>query len=207
MNTENSGKLYILPLDYEFGYVYAELLDYSDTQSFDGILVRIYALDCDASKKVGEYPIEDIVSSNVIFGPVPINKYPNVKGKNAWKYIGKNVNYTRNSLFFKRLRGLLFKSKNWEDLETWFKFEWDNDDFEAIQCTYDEVRNLETTILNHLDGIKVMVTMMKIIEKGEKVKDYYNLLELGMINLYIRLVNTYYSKEESKELLKEVKFP
>jgi hypothetical protein len=42
MKIENSGKIYCFTLDFDFGYCYAQLVDYSGKYDFDGRLIYTY---------------------------------------------------------------------------------------------------------------------------------------------------------------------
>jgi len=204
MNTEYSGNIYSIKLNFDLGYVYAELLDYSDVQEFDGILVQIYSYNViNQPKNIDD--IEVIKSKGILFGPVPINKYPNIKGKYAWKYIGKTNNYSKESLWFKNLRGLINEDDNWNNLKPWFKSKAFSNDSDYIECDYKEVRRLETLILNHSEMVKIKVTMLYLITKGENVEDFYDLNKIGNRNMYLQLINTYFDVTKTEKLLKFLK--
>ena len=89
MLSEYTGNIYRFPLDLNQGYAFGQILDYSDVSAFDGILIRVFNKIQD---DLSEVSISDIIATGIMFGPVPINKYPNVKGKNAWKLLGKGLN-------------------------------------------------------------------------------------------------------------------
>jgi hypothetical protein len=198
MNLENSGKIYKFLLDFDKGYAYAEILDYSDVSGFSGILIQVFNY---IGEKDDSSAISEVKKSGIMFGPAPVNKYPNTKGKGAWKLYGKDENFNTVPPSFKFLRGLLVNN-NWADLGPWFIQDWFGDNkTDGIESNYEEVRNLETMILNHPDSIKVKITMMKIIEAGERVADYYDLEDLGNKNLYLQVVNTYYDKDTTELLL------
>lgn len=72
------------------GYAYAELLDFSDVSEFDGILIKVFE---HVDKKVdqGEMDISEISLSKIRLGPLPVNKYPAIRGKNCWSFLGKGT--------------------------------------------------------------------------------------------------------------------
>lgn len=83
MKNEYSGNIYKFPLKFDKGYAFAEVLDYPDISDFDGILLQVFnAIDKDKDSKT--YSIKDIKATGIKLGPLPVNKYPNIKGKGAW---------------------------------------------------------------------------------------------------------------------------
>src|SRR6185295_406132 len=105
MIRENSGLIYKIPLNFDRGCMYGEVMDYTDISDFSGLLIRIFKYrDSDRSLSTN---IKAIVNSGIFFGPVPVNKMPNKKGKGAWKLTGKSedVMPEAGSLYFKDLRG------------------------------------------------------------------------------------------------------
>ncbi|WP_157208247.1 Imm26 family immunity protein [Mariniflexile maritimum] len=202
MKTEFSGNIYRISLDFDLGFVYAELLDYTDVREFDGILIQVYNYIETGNEK--QIDIEKIKSNEILFGPVPINKYPNNKGKFAWKYIGKSNSYSKEFPWFKSFRGLINKDDNWSNLSPWFKANIHGIDSNSIEYNYEDVRRLETLILNHPEMVKIKVTMLLLINKGEIVRDFYDLTNIGNRNMYIQLINTYYDNNKVEELLKYI---
>lgn len=197
MKTEHSGEIYRFDLLFGKGCAFAELLDYSDVLAFDGILIQVYNLVVEKNTSIC---IDEIISSGVLFGPAPIHKYPNTRGRGAWTLIGRNEKYSKNPPFTKDLGGKI-NTNDWANLKPWFKeYRFDRKS-RGTECDYEDIRGLETMILNHVQTIKDKITMMIIIKEGGNVSDYYDLRELGNHNIYLQLVNTYYSKEQANKLL------
>ncbi len=200
MKEKNSGNVYAINLDFDFGSVYAGLLDYTDVRDFDGILVKVY-------RSVREIKEKEVFAlDDFLFGPVPINKYPNTKGKYAWKLLGKCYSciINPNDLWFKNLRGIINKDNDWSNLEPWFKSKPFTENYNEYKADYADIRELEILILHHLEMVKIKSTMLLIIEAGKNVDDFYDLKQIGNQNMYIQLVNTYFNKEKSRELLKVI---
>ncbi|PKB18352.1 hypothetical protein [Flavobacterium sp. 5] len=204
MKTEYSGNIYSISLEFDLGLVYAELLDYSDVHSFDGILVQVYAYKASSDEKSIDN-IDEIRSNGILFGPVPINKYPSIKGKYSWKYIGKSINYSKESPWFKSYRGNLFKENNWYNLKPWFKSKDFENDSKDIECNYNEIRRLETLIINHPETIKMKVSMLYLIQQGKNVGDFYDLSVIGNRNMFIQVINTYFDNDKVELLLSDAK--
>lgn len=200
MKKETSGSIYQISLDYEMGYAYVELLDFSDTHRFNGILVQVY----NYHGKIGsslEDTINDIVSSGIMIKYLPIVDYPKTKGKDAWKFIGKRDDFLKESPYFKEFKGIIFEEDDWSNLSPWIKSNDFSDNPEYIICEYEEVRNLETLTLNHAAGIKEKIIMLHLIKEGNNVNDFYNLKNRGKRNLYLQIINTYFDKDKAKELI------
>lgn len=199
MKLDYSGNIYKFPLDFEKGFGFAEILDFSDFSNFDGILVRVFNF-IEKEKNDNNRNICEIKNAGVMFGPLPINKYPSPRSKTGWVLYGKDEKFDKTPPFFKHLRGLL-NDNNWANLQPWFKQGRFNKKIEDVECKYEEIRHLETLILNHVDSIKIKATMMKLIEEGEDVSKYYDLKNLGYKNLFLQIVNTYYEKKIAEKLL------
>ena len=197
-----SGSIYKFQMEFGLGWAFAELLDYSDESEFDGKLLQVFNV-IDTEKTQNLRSIEEIKDSGVLLGPAPVNKYPNIKGKNAWILYGRDEKYSTDTIVSKKLRALLVKN-NWADLKPWFKQYPFQPKLQPIECDYEEVRHLETMILNHPDTIRIKATMMKLIGKGEKINSYYDLKDMGNKNLFLQVVNTYYEKEIADELLSQI---
>ncbi|HYG17152.1 MAG TPA: Imm26 family immunity protein [Bacteroidia bacterium] len=203
MKAEFSGNIYRFPLDFGMGYGYAELDDFSDVYSFDGILVTVFKL---IDKEDKEHTIDEIRSSGILFGPVPIFRYPPKRGPLKWRLIGKNPDYLiKEWPVFKYYQKLL-KSKDWSRADYWMKRDRKSDTISGVieYVSYEIVRYLETTILNAAEGVASKITMMQIIANREEVSGYYDLNLLENRNLYAQLVNTYYDKETAARLLEEI---
>lgn len=202
MKIEYSGNIYSIKLEFDLGLVYAELFDYSDVSDFDGILIQVYDYnDVNVEKNIND--IEEIRDSGVIFGPVPINKYPSIRGKFSWKLVGKNSNYSKESPWFKSFKGNFFKENNWNNLNPWFKSKYFDSNSKDIECNYTEVRRLETMILNHQEMVKIKVTMLYLIKQEKNVGDFYDLTKIGNRNIFIQLINTYFDSSKVDLLLLE----
>ena len=193
-----SGKIYAIPLDFGYGFLFAEISDFSEISEFDGILAKVY--NYRVNELSVDIPIDDIVSSGLLLFPMPMGKYPATRGKYAWKLWGENPAHDYTPPIFKSYRGVL-KAKNWSALTPWFKQSPFTENFYDEKCVYDEVRHLETMKLNHQDLIKIKCTMRLFINDGKAVSNFYNLAEMGYRNMYVQVVNTYYDLEKANELL------
>jgi hypothetical protein len=201
MKKEHSGKIYRIKLEFEMGYVFALILDYSDISEFDGILVQVYNyIEQQQNERVS---LDDIINSGIMIGPMPMSKYPTEKGKYSWSYIGKTESYNQDVIFFKELRGMLNKDANWANLKPWFKFNPFEGNVVSEEVDYSEIRKLETAILNHPNMIKIKSTMLKILTDSGIVSDYYNLDDIGNRNMFLQVANTYCDLDLMEKILKE----
>ncbi|WP_305952114.1 hypothetical protein [Emticicia oligotrophica] len=190
---ENSGKIYRFKLDHNLGFGFAEIYDFTDTSPFDGIIIYVF----DKIEKVEKtaYSINQIRDSKIALGPIRINKLPNVKGKLSWKFLFQNNSFLISELpKSKELRGLLNKNADWSKIDGWYT---SDNQF----ANYEKIRPLETRILNHPSNVITKFSMKVLIRNNENISSYYDLNDLGIRNLYLQLVNTYYSKKDVEKLL------
>ena len=199
MIEENSGKIYRFPLIDNLGYGYAELLDYSDVA---GIFIQVYDIFSEGSKVI--LKLEDILNSKILFGPETINKFPNVKGRKSWKYVGRNENFTKEFPSFKNYFGYL-GAMDWSVLKPFKEVVGFGLNTRSYVKDFEEIRHLPPTILNHKDSIPDKISMMKIIQMDNNVFDYFDFTYIGNRNIYVHVINTYYPKEKADELIKELK--
>lgn len=197
MIKENSGKIFRFKLDFNMGFGYAEQVDFSDVHTFDGILILVYKLIDDS---IVERSIDEIRKSGILFGPVSIFRYPPQRGKGAWKLLCIASDFIINELPPIKFMSGSKPIKDWSKTKgQWYKYtNWKAD---PIKVNYEDVRYIETSTLNSSTGIVSKITMMKIIQSGERVSNYYDLTDLGYKNIYIQIVNTYYDKDTAEKLL------
>lgn len=201
MIKENSGNIFRFALDFEKGYAYAQIFDLSDLLGFSGKLIQVFNLIDNSSDSMAD--IQNVKSSGILVGPVPVNKFPNIRGKDSWKLISKTETMQFTPPIFKDYRGILNKN-DWSELKPWYKEDRFENKFESNVFDYEDVRHLETIILNHLKAVSIKCTMMKIISEGDSVKNYYDLNEVGIRNTYLQIVNTYYPREVALKLLRVI---
>tara|TARA_R110000868_G_C10575404_1_gene738131 strand:- start:50 stop:664 length:615 start_codon:yes stop_codon:yes gene_type:complete len=201
--TENSGKIYRFKLDHNFGFGFAEIYDFTDISEFDGKI--IYTFNRIDSEEKSDYDLKKITESGISFGPIRTVSFPGTRGKYATKYIGQRTDLMINEIpVTKEYHGLLINENNWDNLTKWYF----SDKFEKLHSNfvnYSELRNLETRILSSIVGIATKLTMKKIIDENKKVSDFYDLRQMGNLNLFVQLINTYYPIELTEKLLTEIK--
>lgn len=202
MKLETSGKIFRFPLDFDMGYGYAEQNDFSDIYTFDGILVSVFKL---IDTSIEDRSLEEIKQSEKLFGPVPIYRYPPSRGKSKWVHFATTPDFlVKKWPVFKMYQGNDYDSKDWSKLSKWRIVDREKMDFDLTFHNYEHLRHLETTILNTAEGVATKITMMKLIENGKNVDEYYDLNQRENHNLYVQLVNTYYKKETAAKLLEIV---
>ena len=202
MIKENSGKIYRFQLDHNLGYGFAEIYDFTDIHDFDGVVCYVYnRLDKEISP---EYNLIDITKSGISLGPIRLNRIPPTRGKYASKLIGQKSDFLINKEpVSKQLQSLIIKHQNWNNFNEWYRS--DYTDIDSRFTEYKNVRRLETTILNHIAMVSTKFTMKFLIDNKENIADYYDLSEIGNLNMYIQLINTYYPLGKTEELLAELK--
>ena len=202
MIKENSGKIYRFKLDHDLGFGFAEVYDFTDHSMFDGRLVYVYnKID---KKNEKEYRISEIRNSKIALGPIRLYKFPASRGLHSWKFLFKTDELLITELpETKENHSLSFKDDNWSNLKTWYR---SRRDFKnsIVYVDYEEIRHLETRIISSPSGVVKEFTMKVILDRNEKVSDYYDLSDLGNKNLFTYLINTYYPLKPAKKYLKQI---
>jgi hypothetical protein len=205
MIKENSGKIYRFKLDHNQGYGFAEIYDFTDFDEFDGRIIYVYNLIDEEPKT--KYDLENINKSGIAIGPIRMMDFPGTRGKYASKYIGQRNDLLVNEIpVTKELKGIIIDESNWNNFKSWYRSDY-LENGELKFSRYSELRNLETRILSSIVSVTIKFTMKKIIDNGKDVAEYYDLNEIGNYNMFIQLINTYYSLEKATELLSKTKNP
>ena len=197
MVIENSGKIYEFKLEHNLGYAYCQFNDFTDVVQFSGKLISVFSIikpDKDPTPT-----IDQIINSPILFGPHPLLKFPNARGKGAWKIIGQIIMASIPEIIFKDVRDNYIK-KDWTKLKGWFYYknflgERSND------CDYEEVRHLELPVLYGMKTIETRTAMHLLLLDKKNVADYYDLSDFYLRNVYIDIVNTSFNLEEANKLL------
>lgn len=198
MIDEKSGYIFRFPLEHNLGYGYVEVLDSSDSGTCE-FLAYVYNY---FDKGEISNDVTKIVETGIYLGPLNITRYPNTKGKNAWKLVGRNENFIKNFPDSKDYAGDI-GYYDWSKLHPWRYFKGLEWDFEEVE--YEKVRNIEiVTLYTHKDSLPEKVTMKKLIVMGKKVGDYYDFSDLGTRNVFVQVINTYFPQEKVEELIKEL---
>ena len=202
MIKDNSGKFFRFKLDFGFGFGFGEVYDFTDIHSADGTKVFVYnRIDSDAKKS---YNLTDITNSGINLGPISLYRYPNSRGIGAWKYLLKSDNHIiEDTPITKESPQLTPWTYDWSMVQNWYKS--DRDPVKKSEfLPYEQVRHLETRILNSNSSIVKKATMKLLIDNDRNVAEYYDLFDIGNANMFVQLVNTYYSTEKCRKLIQLV---
>jgi hypothetical protein len=202
MIKENSGKIYRFRLDHNLGYGFAEVYDFTDHSEFDGRIVYVYNRHDKIEEK--EYVYSNIKVTGLALGPIRLYKFPNTRGLHSWKFLFQTESLMIDALpETKELRGLVSNNNNWDNLSDWYSSNYDPKKM-AIFVPYEKLRHLESRILNSPSGVATKFTMKIILDKGQKVTDFYDLNELGNKNMFVQTINTYYPLTKTKLFLEQI---
>ncbi len=204
MIADNSGKVYRFKLDHDLGYGFAEIYDFTDELSmFEGRIVYVY--NKHDKEAYPSYELSAIRETGIALGPIRLHKFPNTRGLHSWKYLFKTDDFLIYEVpETKELQGLHWKEDNWDNFKgKWYKSNYDKKHLPNY-VDYQSVRHLETRIINPPSGVVKKFTMKVLLDNGEKVSDYYDLVDLGNRNMFVQMVNTYYPLEKSKLYLKQL---
>jgi hypothetical protein len=197
MIDENSGKIYGFPLLSDLGYAFGEILDFSDVS---GIFIKVNNY---FSSKNDKPNINKIINSPKLFGPERIHRLPNTRGKGSWKYIGKNENYEKNFPSFKFSKDNS-DVLNWAKLKKYRKVTGYGLNETSYELPYEEIRHLPEKMIRHKNIIPMKISIMRLLQLGRNVYQYYNFLDIDNRTIYLEIINTYYPKEKADELIKEL---
>lgn len=199
MIENNSGKIYVIPLEFKLGFTLGKFVDYTDIAPFDGAL--IYVLNKQFYDVNNLPSSEEIELLKVLFGPVPLNKYINEKGKGAWKKTGKIKVVNKSLPVFKDTNQILTlnKSSDWSTVGGWRKryFNQGEGPFD-----YEDVRHLEMLTLYDMRNVEIRATMHFLLLNNLKIGEYYDLRDENYKTIYLQMVNTSFDKKEAKRYLK-----
>jgi hypothetical protein len=203
MIAENSGKVYRFKLDHNLGFGFAEVYDFTDLSMFDGRVVYVYNRHDGETKS--SYELSEIQRTGIALGPIRLNQFPNVKGLHAWKFLFQTNHLLIQELpEYKILQGLELQETNWDDFKgKWYSSKDNISKGLPTYVDYEKVRHLETRILNSTTGVVKKFTMKVILDRGEKVSDYYDLADTGNKFMFLQLVNTYYPLQKTLEFLRQ----
>ncbi|MGN6493383.1 MAG: hypothetical protein ACTHLE_15385 [Agriterribacter sp.] len=199
MKINNSGRFYAVPLDFQLGYYYCYINDFTDIDPFSGLVIYLISSWVKTSNEI--ITVQEIKNTERLFGPVPLNKIPNVKGKNAWKSLGQVKDLDDRVPSFKYTQNLitLQKTNNWCSVSGWKKVL--NFYQYSGPVDYEDVRYLETTTLYDMQGIIIRTTMHHLLLNKKKVQNYYDLNDSRIRMIYLQMVNTSFDKKLSEKYL------
>jgi hypothetical protein len=199
MIEENSGKFFRFKLDFDMGFGFAEAYDFTDINSADGSIVFVYNRIDKEIKKT--YKLEELTSSGIALGPIRLFRYPNSRGTGAWKFLMKHGNFIiEEPNITKDAQDLTPLVYNWDTLKSWHTSDYGMRESPRY-VSYNEVRSLETRIMNSTTGVVKKMTMKKLIGEEKSVSQYYDLTESGNRNMFLQLINTYYPLDKAKQLI------
>lgn len=198
----NSGKIYLFSLDFNLGYGCCRFDDFTDVASFTGRIIYAYNVFFERMEKLPS--INSIVNSKILFGPSPLYREPNIRGKGAWKNIGKIIDVDTALPVFKITNHTitLWKTNDWSSIDSWQKKY--NFNTGSGYCDYEYLRYLELPILCSMREIEIRTTMHFLILNKKNIQDFYDLNDSENRNIYLKMVNTSFDKKRALALLKMI---
>jgi len=200
MQAERSGEVYRFRLEHGQGFGYAQLLDFSDLSNISGWIIYVYNRFDRNAKLIPS--LESITNKGVFMGPLTHCGYPARRGRYAWKHIGKTDSLITAIYPTKKyLQGNIVKDNNWANLAPWFRAVGIGIGCKKIESSYEEIRSLETGILDTQPSTVTKVTMKRLIDAGANLREYYDLSDEINKSCLVEIVNTYYPLETTLKLL------
>lgn len=199
MIEKNSGNIYKLELEHNLGVCFLQTVDFTDIAPISGHLIYLYNY---FTNRESNYNIEEIEKLNFAMKSICLYKFPTKKDTNI-KLIGKTKLIANKVLpAFKDINSIEFYyTRNWNVLDRWFC---SNNSSETKFCDYSKIRHLETKYLRTINYLTIKITMYYILKNKLEISNYYNLKEDFYIDIFIDLINTYFTLEETLFLLKKL---
>lgn len=174
-------------------YAFCKFFDFRHLSEFHGLLAQVFDHFSDSE----ENSIEHLKSSDWLFGPRSMHKWPNLRKDTGWKSLG--ILSAPDDEIVPDFKGTL--SRIVEDefkIDRWYAI---HNLTGGEDCEYRQVQHLERIILTTSSLGLVWRTGMEYCRlNGLHVKDYYDLNELGIRNMYYQMINVPLYKEIPKEI-------
>src|SRR5882757_6828252 len=173
-------------------YAFCKFFDFRYLSEFHGLLAQVF----DHFSDIEENRIEDLKNADWLFGPRSMHKWPNLRKDTGWKSLG--ILSTSGDDIVPDFKGTL--SRIIEDdskVERWYAIHNLNG---GEDCEYRQVQHLERMILTTSSLGLVWRTGMEYCRiNGLPLKDYYDLKEEGIKNMYYQMINVPLYKDIPKE--------
>lgn len=91
----------------------------------------------------------------------------------------------------------------WSEKRNWSMVEYSREgELSRSICTLEEMKNLESTILQTWETSVLKMEIWSMILMNKDLKRALNFSEIGIRNLFVQVVNTYFEKPEIENLVK-----
>jgi hypothetical protein len=195
----STSKIYKLKLDHNCGEMFAIIDDLTNVSEFDGRVVSVFLLD----RLRKSVKIKSDQKDSVL-GPFLLYKMPSKRSNKNWEFIENSDCLYSSIPNTKETNNKLMGQPDWSGVSKWYINGDVYDEFNNIKFfEYEEVRRLESQILQTPNGICIKATMFQLIKSGKDVWEYYDIKDLGNRNLFEELINTYFQQNKVVELLKD----
>lgn len=175
-------------------YAFCKYFDFTQVSSFHGLLAQVY----DKFSDVEENSIEDLKSSDRLFGARSMHKWPNLKKDTGWKSLGMLHSEDDNKIpDFKGVQAFPYMVEDESAIGPWYPIH--NLTIRGENCQYNQVQHLETKILTVTDSLVERTGMEYCRINGLSVGDYYDLTEEGIRNMYWQMINIPIYRSITKE--------
>ena len=197
-----TGNVYKVRLGFEMGFAYAQVVEFSGVE-FDGRLLYILSSSDDLDSPCSDLD-EELEGAFVELGPFFMSEWPRVARQSPWRMLGCASMIAPSAWppTKRSRRSVSLLTGDWSLVPDWYAVAGVGLETAARQVSsYEEVRSLETRILQTPSGVRDKATMYRMIQSGMNVQDAFELRDRRVKNLYEQLVNTYFSAKDAGALL------
>jgi hypothetical protein len=167
-------------------YAFCKFFDFKHLSGFHGLLAQVF----DKFTNTADNTIDDLKTSDWLFGPRSMHKWPNLRKDSTWKLLGiLNSPEDDNVPDFKGVQVFESVVEDESRIGPWYCIR--NLTERGDNCDYEQVKHLERIILTTSSLGLVWRTGMEYCRINDlKVDDYYNLSDEGVRNMYLQMINT-----------------
>jgi hypothetical protein len=165
-------------------FAFCAFFDFTNVSKFEGLIVQVF----DRFSDKEENQVEDLNSSDWLFGPRVTQKWPDLRKNTSWKSLGILMPTKENFIpDFKGVQAFPYVVENESIIGPWYPIH--GLVKRGENCKYEQVKHLEQQILTTSLGFEARTGMEYCRVNGFDVASYYNLKELRIRNMYLQMIN------------------
>jgi hypothetical protein len=176
-------------------YCFCKFFDFKHLSDFHGLLAQVF----DFFSEKEENALESLIGSDWLFGARSMYRWPNLRKESGWKYLGI-INSSDDGTIpdFKSANVFPYIVEDESKITDWSVVR-NLTDFK--DCNYDAIKHLETRVLTVTSLNLSYRTGMEYCRKNNlEVRDYYDLSNTGVHDMYLQMINVPMYSDIPKEI-------